>query len=341
MEEETIMRNVGIDVGSTELVTVICQDGKCSESKTFDNTFSGHQALIKYLKPNKHHSRVCMEATGVYHFDAAVAISQTDNLDVMILNPKTANRFSQALAFKDKTDKVDAKALAIFAERMEFIAWKCPDNTLLALRAYARQLAKLTRLRTAAKNQLHALSKTTFTPKPVLQSQKKAVTFCEREIKKLEALAIEFIKQDVKLYRRFELLLTIKGVGETSAIQLLGELSVLPPDMTHKQWVAHAGLNPKQHQSGSSIKRKSYISKAGNKYLRRALYMPALSAANHDPYVRGFYMHLQNDNGLLKMQAICAVMRKLLHAIWGMFETDRPFDNQRFYAVPFSKNSDS
>jgi len=325
------MRTIGIDVGAKELVVMVCQDGKVASSETFDNTHAGHNQLIKYIKPKKYPSRVCMEATGVYHFDIAVVLSKTPGIELMVINPKVANRFAQALATKDKTDMVDAKVLALYAERMDFVPWDCPKDTILALRAYARQLAKLARSRTAAKNQLHALEATIYTPKPVLQNQKKQVKFYEREIKKLELMAIEFIKTDSKLYHRFELLLTIKGVGETSAVQLLGELSALPNDMTHRQWVAHAGLNPRKHQSGTSINKKSYISKAGNRYLRKALYMPALSAARHDPYVEKFYLHLQEDQGLKKMQALCAVMRKLLHAIWGMFEADAPFDNSRFY----------
>jgi transposase len=111
----------------------------------------------------------------------------------------------------------------------------------------------------------------------------------------------------------------------------MGELLVLPEDMTARQWVAMAGLDPRQHQSGSSVNKKSRISKAGNRYLRMALYMPSLSATRHDLHIKGYYRHLIEDNGLKKIQAICAVMRKLLHAIHGMLRTQSPFDNSRFY----------
>ena len=147
----------------------------------------------------------------------------------------------------------------------------------------------------------------------------------------LEEKALKLIRNDEETNEKFELLISIKGVANTSAIQLLGELLVLPNDMTKKQWVAYAGLNPTKHQSGISINKKPHISKTGNRYLRKALYMPALSASNKDKHVRGFYLHLQQDNGLLKMQALCAVMRKLLHAIWGIFMSKKPYDNTRFY----------
>lgn len=326
------MRTVGIDVGAKELVLVLREKRKTSEPRTYDNTPQGHRKLIKYLKPRKKQTYICIEATGVYHFDLAVTISKTFNLKLMVLNPKIANRFAQALATKDKTDIVDAKVLALFAEKMDFVEWERPSDLTLALRAYARQLARLTCQRTAAKNQKHSLDATDSTPRAVAQNQKRLIKFYKKEISNLESKALELIKSDAEIKQRFDLLVSVKGIGPTSAIQLLGELLVLPLDMTKKQWVAYAGLNPQKHQSGTSVNKKTCISKTGNRYLRKALYMPALSAANTDKRVRGFYLHLQNDNGLKKMQAICAVMRKLLHAIWGMFMNKQFYDNTRFYA---------
>jgi transposase len=114
------------------------------------------------------------------------------------------------------------------------------------------------------------------------------------------------------------LIVGIKGIAEASAVQVLAELMALPDGMTAKQWVAHAGLDPRCVESGSSVAKKPRISKAGNKYIRQALYMPALVATCHEPHIKGYYRHLVENNGLKKIQAICAVMRKLLHAIHGM-----------------------
>ncbi len=101
--------------------------------------------------------------------------------------------------------------------------------------------------------------------------------------------------------------------------------------MRAKQWVALAGLDPRTHESGSSVSKPPRLSKAGNRYLRLALFMPALSAALHEPNVRAFYHHLIEARGLKKIQALCAVMRKLLLAIHAMLKTHTPFDGSRFY----------
>ncbi len=85
--------------------------------------------------------------------------------------------------------------------------------------------------------------------------------------------------------------------------------------------------------------KKPRLSKAGNKYIRQALYMPALVATRFEPNIRGYYMHLIEDNGLKKVQAVCAVMRKLLHAIHGMLKDKKEFDGTRFYTLPVEANS--
>ena len=154
----------------------------------------------------------------------------------------------------------------------------------------------------------------------------------ERRIEHLRDQALTLIGQHGALLQAFELLVSIKGIAEASAISILGELVVLPTDMTVRQWVAHTGLDPRHVQSGSSIHKPARISKAGNKYLRAALYMPALVAIQHEPNVAAFYDKLV-ARGKTKMQAIIAVMRKLLHAIFGMLKHGADFDGKKFYAI--------
>lgn len=132
----------------------------------------------------------------------------------------------------------------------------------------------------------------------------------------------------------FTLLTRVKGIGVASAIQLMGELLALPPDMHAKQWVALAGLAPRHAISGTRVNKKPRLSKAGNRPLRCALYRPALSATRHDEHIKGYYRPLIEERGLKKIQAICAVMRKLLHAIHGMLKARESFDGRRFYVLP-------
>ncbi len=321
----------GIDVGVDELVLVIRKNGKAHDAQKFGNTPEEHHRLVKKLV--KHPGViVCMEATGVYHLNLSVALHDA-GIKLMVVNPKASHNFAKALMKNSKTDAVDADTLAEYAERMRFVPWVRPSGEFLAMRGFSRRINALTRQKSAAKNHLHALGFINDTPKSVLHDAKLAILQLERRIERLTKEGLLLIRNNAKLNRHFELLVSIKGIGETSAIALMGELLLLPPGLSHREWVKFAGLDPRAFDSGKSVHKVARLSKAGNRHIRSALYMPALSAAQHDVHVKAFYQHLI-QNGKKPLQAVCAVMRKLLHAIHGMFKTDQPFDNTRFYAIP-------
>jgi transposase len=325
------MNVCGIDVDSRHLSVVVRKKGKNGALQTFKNNALDHCQLVQMLH-DRGVKRVCLEATGVYHLDLAVTLCAA-GFEVMVLNPKVARRFAEALRERQKTDKVDAQMLAEFAERMPFVAWQSPRTEVLSLRLIARRLLALTTQRTAAKNHLHAAKALGRTPAVVLEDIELSIGQLKAQIERLRAAALELIAEDEVLCEILPLLTSVKGIAEGSAIQLMGELLVLPEDMSARQWVAMAGLDPRHHQSGTSQK-KARISKAGNRYLRQALYMPALSASRHEPHVAAFKNHLVHNRGLKKIQAVVAVMRKLLHAIHGMLRTATPFDGARFRALP-------
>ncbi len=323
----------GIDVSAETLDLVVRKKGKNQNVKKFKNTSDGHAALINWLR-KKNVSHVCMEATGIYHLDLAVMLDQTSGVNVMVLNPRVARNFAKATMIRGKTDAIDAGVLAQYADCMDFVVWTSPRPIVLQIKAYSRRLAALTKLKVKAKNQLHALQSTVHTPMQVIDDAMLTIEQLESQIETLEAGALKLITSDENVNNIMNLLISIKGIAKKTAIQLIGELLVLPKDMTPKQWVAYAGLDPRIIESGKSVFKKRRISKAGNHYLRRALYMPALSASCHETHIKAYYQHLINDNGITGLQAICAVMRKLLHAIHGMLKSGKSFDGSRFYAIP-------
>ena len=121
------------------------------------------------------------------------------------------------------------------------------------------------------------------------------------------------------------------GSGKSvSALSILSELILLAPTMTVRQWVASSGLDPVHQQSGTSQNKPSRISRAGNRRLRASLYMSALSAARYDRHLAAFYRALRarHKTGL---QALMAVARKMLHAIYGIFKSGTPYDGRRLF----------
>jgi transposase len=321
----------GIDVGAEELVLVIIKNGAAHHPQKFANTPADRAQLVKKLVKLPG-IRVCLEATGVYHFDLSIVLHDA-GVKLMVVNPKSSHNFAKVLMKNSKTDAVDADTLAQYAERMDFVVWTRPSDEKLALRSFSRRIDALTRQKTAAKNNCHALSISMKTPKAVLRDVKLAIDQLEKRIERLSNEARVLIGKHVELERVFQLLNSVKGIAKTSAIALMGELLLLPSGLTQREWVKFAGLDPRSFDSGKSVHKQTRLSKAGNRHIRSALYMPAISAKQHDPHVKAYFQHLV-DNGKKPLQALCAVMRKLLHAIHGMLKFDQAFDNTRFYAIP-------
>lgn len=323
----------GIEVSAQELV--VAMSGKTQEAvlRRFANTAAGHRQLLQALTRGGKRVRACMEATGVYGLDVALLLSAQAGIELMVANPRAVRHFAKARMQRSKNDQMDAVMLREFVMRMEFTAWTRPENSTLALWAMARRLEALTKLCTAEKNRQHAAGVSHAMPACVRDSVARTLRLLQREIKKLRKMARQCIAGDARLQRRYQLLRTVPGIGESSAIQILAELALLPTDRDVRQWVAYAGLDPREYSSGSSVKKYTRISKVGNRHLRCALYMPALVASRREPHLRGFYEHLVAA-GKKKRQALTAVARKMLHAIFGMFRSDRPYDGNCVFPLP-------
>lgn len=323
------MEFVGIDVGAKEL-TVARGRGRDRALKSYANTPAGHRRLAKTLRAGDA-ARVCLEATGVYSLDLAFVLHKTPGLEIMVANPRATHNFAKALLQRSKTDLDDARMLADFAARMPFNAWTPPSAAALQVRDIARHMSALIQAAANEKNRHHAAKATATTPQAVLDCLGRHIDQLHAHIDALQASALEIIAADDELARRLRLLVSVPGIAERSALLILAELAPWPDDMTKRQWVAGAGLDVREIRSGTSVNRTPRISKQGNRRLRKALYMPALAAIRLDPNFKAFSQRLR-DNGKKPLQAIVAVMRKLLHAIHGMFKNNTPFDSAKLFS---------
>jgi transposase len=120
-------------------------------------------------------------------------------------------------------------------------------------------------------------------------------------------------------------LLAEPGFGPLTAAKLLGEILDVKLYESARQLAAFAGLAPRLHESGSSIRRKARLSKVGAPRLRKALYFPAIVAMRHNPHVRAMSERLK-ERGKCPMQIIGAAMRKLAHLAYGVLKSGKPFD---------------
>jgi transposase len=319
----------GIDVSACSLaVALIGSDGNLAQ-REFANSASGHKALLVWLANHNAQVRVSLEATGVYSLDLALALHSGARIELAVLNPKLVNRFAQTLR-RSKTDAADAVVLAEYGQRMPFVAWQRPEASHLRLRTMGRYIESLVVEQAGLKNRLRTMEISATTPRVVLSDLRQALVALERRVTKMRRAALALVQADATLRERFRLLVSVPGIAEISALQILSELVLLAPTMTVRQWVASSGLDPVHQMSGSSVHKPSKISRAGNRHLRGALYMPALSAARYDPHLRAFYQALRKRHKT-GLQALMAVARKLLHAIYGIFKSGAPYDGRRLF----------
>lgn len=321
---------LGIDV-SKEHLDIFCRAEDRTRRHRFPNTPQGHQALLTWLGHEP--TRCCLEASGRYSIDVALALVQAEHFEVMVANPRAVKNFREASMRRSKTDALDAEVLCDYAQRMPFEAWQPPDQAHRELQAITRRIQALTVERAREKNRLHAVASSQTASRVVINDIEVNLRHLTRRIDELLRQARKVVCASDPLQEAFEHLLSIPGVAHKSATLLLGEIALLPDDMSVREWVAYAGLDPKRHVSGTSVEQRERISKVGNARLRRALYMPALVAVQHNPHVRAFYDKLLSK-GKKPIVATVAVMRKLLHAIFGMLKHGQDFDGAKFYALP-------
>lgn len=325
---------VGVDIAARTFDLVSRKQGKVSKVTQYRQTPEGHAKAVKRLKA-LNPKLIVMEATGIYYLDLAVALAQAE-LPVAVINPKSFHHFATLTLTGSKTDAVDAALLAEYGERMQPRRWTPPDETRLALRDIGRQINRLTGTRTQAKNRLHALQSKRSTASLLIEDEQEDIAYLDRRIERLSQAALSLVRESESLSRHLAHMCAAKGVGQATALVVLAEFCVLPRELKAPQVSRFAGLDVRLTQSGTSVNRPGRLSKAGNAYLRAALYMPAMSAVQHDPRAKAFYEALV-ARGKKKIQAQCAVMRKYLTGLWACMQTETAFDSSLLFSEEHMK----
>ena len=275
---------------------------------------------------------MCLEATGVYSLRLALTLQRAERLEAMVVNPRAIKDFQRARLTRAKTDRLDALGILEFLQRMEFVAWRPPTDAVLALQQLGRRLVQLRGELTREEARLHAIAYTPDRDGLIAADLAANIRHLKKRIKALQQAAAELAAREPELASQVERLCSVPGIGKVSALRLLGELLVLPRELKAKQWVAHSGLDPRPRQSGTKDAPR-HISRTGNRHLRLALFMPALVAIQRSPQIQATYEALL-ARGKKKKVAIIAIMRRMLHAIWGMLHHQQDFNPQLFHAAP-------
>lgn len=309
---------LGVDIAKRKFDVALLVNEKLKH-KVFNNTQEGFSELTSWLK--KHgveHARVCMEASSTYGEELAIYLNDVGHT-VSVVNPARIKGFAQSELLRTKNDKVDAGVIARFCDKMRPDPWVPLPPEIRELQALVRRVDALLVMRTQELNRLDAVHET------VHQSLKEHITYLDQEIAALKRDVANLIKNDPNLKTKGDLLRSIPGIGEATIAAILAELALFEKCDRVQRVVAFIGLAPKEFTSGSSIKGKPRLSKMGSARMRKALYMPALVAMQYNPIIIRFAERLRK-NGKNGKVIVCAVMRKLVHIIFGVLKSGRPFD---------------
>jgi transposase len=312
---------LGIDV-SKNTIDVSMSGCNKVRARSFANSADGWRHLLAWLISQKiQRVHACLESTGRYSIGIASALYEAGHV-VSIVNPAQIRDFGRTKLGRNKTDGVDASHIREYCELFKPQPWAPASEA-------HRRLGELQTIRagiiaglTEWKNRKNSGMIDT-----VAQSLADVtISHFTRQLGAVDEAITRTIDNDPVLRRKRDLLLSISGVGETLAGVVLAELP--GPDVLRSgaEVVAYAGLNPRLHQSGTSIDRMTRISKIGNAVLRAALYMPAMSAMQHNPAIVALVARLKSRGRLKPKQIVVAAMRKLLVLCFGVLKTGKPFD---------------
>lgn len=311
--------HLGIDVAKAKLDCALrLPDGKL-RSKVVENNSKGFKALAEWLE--KHGAttvHVCMEATGVY-WEAVAEYLATQGMAVSVVNPAQIKAFGASKMVRTKTDKVDAKLIAEFCFERHPDPWLAPTPSEQALRAMVLRLEALQVMRTQESNRLEVARDAVKTG--ITQH----IEWLDEQIKAMARTIRDHIDGDKTMKDKQAILESIPGVGERTIAILLAFYANLDRFNNARQAVAFAGLDPRQHESGSSVKGKPRLSKIGHAFLRKALYMPAMVTLYRTAWGKLFRDRLAAAGKPPKL-IIGAMMRKLVHVAYGVLKSGKSFD---------------
>jgi len=312
---------LGIDVAKEKVDVALVKGKQLVAAGQFDNRPAGFKKLDKWLK-HKQAGQVwaCLESTGRYS-DALATYLHQQGYQVSMVNPARIKKYAQSQLQRNKNDKLDARTIADFCRTQEPVLWSPPAPEKRLLQEMVRRLNALIKAQTRERNRLQSGLQSEVVKASITQS----LEFLGHQIAQLEEQIQSHIDQHPDLKRDQELLLSIKGIGTKTAFKILGEL----PNVTHfdnvGQLVAYCSLSPQHHISGSSVRKKTKLTKTGNQNIKTALFFPALSAIRYNPIVKALAARLEG-RGKEKMVIVGAAMRKLLQLIYGILKSGQPFD---------------
>jgi len=255
---------------------------------------------------------------------------QYHGLRVSVVNPLVIKRFAQMRMVKAKTDKADARLIALYAEKERPGLWQTPKPVLVQIQQEQAVLDGFTKQLRMMRNQIEAISVQPSQSQEALKSLKLMVGKLEQQIKLMEVTLLKKVEQVFS--KEVKLITIIPGIGIKTAIALLVATDAFSKFNNGKQVASYVGICPRIYQSGSSIRGKGHITKMGNARVRTLLYMGACSAKNYNPACKKLFDRLVHK-GKAKKLALIAVANKLVKQAFAVVTRNEMYNPEYYFVL--------
>lgn len=311
---------IGIDISKRDFHVCFTENGDIHK---FNNDTNGINEFLKYLKSNKYtfkNTLIGLESTGSYHLPVAFLCSER-GYTVNIINPLITKNQNQTSLRRVKTDDKDARLIRYCLINGAGYPFKDTADTL-ALKTLVRQRSGYSMLRHRVRlKHEEILKREDYLKTPITPMNQHLYEFLNQNIRILDSA---LRKHNPELQR---LLQTIPGIGPQTAVTFLAEIGDISRFSDAQKLTAWIGIDPRVHQSGTSINGKGYITKRGNKLLRTRLFNAASVAVIHPPNIFNEFFQKKRSEGKPYRVALCAVMRKMVHVVYAVWSKEIPFVN--------------
>jgi transposase len=311
---------IGVDMAKATFDACFTDGGAV---RTFNNTERGILSFFRLI--HKHTIsdtlnstvHIGVESTSHYHMLLCMRAKEKQYIPILI-NPLITNKYSQTNLRKPKTDKIDARIIRYCTMQGEGYAWKETKETL-TLKHLVRErdyLAKLEWIMRARGMSIADKSKAIKEQLPTVTLD--ILSYIKQKMKDVEKELRQHHKPTQKLLQ------SIPGVGPLTAVACISEIQDITRFKKPKQLIAFIGIDPKVHQSGSSIDKYRKISKRGNTILRTRLYNACSVAVLHNNQFKTFF-HTKKDQGKPYRVALVATMNKMARVIHSVWTNNTPY----------------
>ena len=314
---------IGIDISKEKFD--VCFSFQLSSYSSRSYTYNA-EGIKLFLKDVPFDSICIMEATGVYHLRLAYALNKI-GIFVSVVNPLSVKNFSRAVMCRTKTDKADARQLVDYARRMELTEWRPTPDGYIRIQQIYRSIELFLSNITQCENQLEAIDNSPVCDSKLCRMLRKHIKTLYKQITQLEKQIEDLIAEDDETV--IEHVRSVPGVGKKTAIALLTATKGMHGFSNYRQLSSYLGLCPRIYDSGKSVHGKAHICKMGMGWIRKLLYMCAISAARHNRACASLYERLRQKGKAVKV-ALIAVVNKLLKQIFAIVKNNCAYSE--FYA---------